>query len=240
MQNFSTVARNRVAGGGGGAFGGNATLAAGCIRYYRFDEASGTIVDATGNVDATNNGATYGATGIINNCLNFDGVNDVVTASHPTGIKAISCWVNFDDLSSADRPSGLPNTFGDINPGGATNGIGFYYDGQGYDYVRAGCKSGSTFSFSDSMQLSTGTWYNVISSHDGSKIHFYVNGSEIGTGVTCSYTEGTNILNIGMFDYQNQSQHHLDGRMDEIAIFDIHITPTLASNLYNSGAGLTY
>src|SRR6056297_443514 len=68
--------------------------------YYKLDETSGDVVDATGNGnDGTNDGATRGVTGKINNAFDFDGSNDYVTTSaggENLGISdsyTLSAWV---------------------------------------------------------------------------------------------------------------------------------------------------
>ena len=56
------------------------------LYYWKFDEASGTIVDAHGSNDGTNNVATYWATGKINDALDFEqGDNDEVDIDDGTG-----------------------------------------------------------------------------------------------------------------------------------------------------------
>lgn len=225
---------------GDGPFGGHPSLATGCIRYWKMDEASGDLVDSTGNGDLTVNGAAYGATGIINDGMDLDGVNDTLTCSHPTGVKSLMGWVYFNQISSSDRLSGMPNTFGDVNPGASTGGMGFYY-GSSHTMLRGRFHNASeSATFTDETAVTTGTWYHVAIVADGSTGHFYVNGVEIGTGSSITYVEGSEIFTIGSYDYQNQTNHHMDGIVDEWAIYNKALTSSDVSDSYNSGAGLSY
>ncbi len=90
------------------------------VAYYKFNEASGNIInEATnvGSVDAIPNsnltvaGATYGATGQLGNALSFDGVNDHADANgslitdwnflHQNNAAwTIAFWVQYDNFTT--------------------------------------------------------------------------------------------------------------------------------------------
>ena len=78
---------------GGGGFSDLSDLKA----YYKFDEASGNIINKASDVgsvaeiansDLVVTGATYGSTGIIGDALSFDGTNDIAQASS----SAVADW----------------------------------------------------------------------------------------------------------------------------------------------------
>src|SRR6056297_872513 len=74
--------------------------------YYKLDETTGDVVDVTGNGnDGTNNGATRGVTGKINNAFDFDGSNDYISISDDNSLDVteitINAWVYASDYSAS-------------------------------------------------------------------------------------------------------------------------------------------
>lgn len=89
---------------GGGTPNG---LLTGLESYYKLDEASGTIVDSHGANDSTtvNGNPTYGATGVINDCLEFDGTGDSVVMGNVLSKDyndtfSIQCWYKPNSVST--------------------------------------------------------------------------------------------------------------------------------------------
>jgi len=81
IQSFQSIARLRVAGGGG-FIGDDSELNTGNYFWYSFDDADNTgsnpdDLSSAGN-NGTNNGATTGQTGDTGESYGFDGVNDYV------------------------------------------------------------------------------------------------------------------------------------------------------------------
>src|SRR3989344_7117303 len=84
----------------------HADIGTSLLSYWNFDEGSGTIAaDSSGNgyTGTLQNGPTW-TTGRINQALNFDGSNDVVSVSNALDIPAlpftIAVWVNPTNYNS--------------------------------------------------------------------------------------------------------------------------------------------
>src|SRR6056297_1422363 len=72
--------------------------------YYKLDGTSGDVIDSHGTNDGTNNGATRGETGKINDAFDFDGSNDYIQTPNimeiGTGNFSTSMWVKASGLTS--------------------------------------------------------------------------------------------------------------------------------------------
>ena len=119
----------------------------GLKSYWKFNEASGTIVNQAGTVGSdvslgtsadlsTVTGATYGATGIIGNALSFDGVNDfAAVASSVTDYNflhadnaefTVNMWYKINTLDTDNYEPIM--TTGSEAPASAKGAFGLFWD----------------------------------------------------------------------------------------------------------------
>ena len=74
--------------------------------------------------------------------------------------------------------------------------------------------------------LDIGQWQHLAFTYDGSYIRLYKNGIIIdSTAANGTITQTTQSFNLGMLDYQG-SAFHLNGRLDEIRLWDVALSPT--------------
>lgn len=230
------------------ASGGGNGLLTNLESYYKLDESSGTIIDAHGTDDSTAASVTYGATGKINNCLDFEsGSSNYVSFGNAKDFSAysgvsISCWFNLESL-----PSGAAGTSGSYRYFYGSTGSGFsqvylrYQVISGVYYLYFG-----TYNVTDkytryAITLSTGTWYHVLGTHDGSNWDLYLNGSAVSTTITSgAITSSPGTDAIGCRAISTTYDRFHDGLLDEVAIWSRELDATDASTLYNSGSGLAY
>jgi len=216
--------------GTGGGSGGD--LETNTQLYYKLIENTGTIAgDSTPNGnDGTITGPTW-TTGIIDNALNFDGVNDYIkfpdnSVENQEEI-TISAWINADSVSGMHTiaTKWTENFLLRINSGD----LEFFT----FTTSQAGGK------FDDFS--STGSWNNIVATYDGSTMRVYVNG--VDTGTTFSQTgtlgSGGDDALIGARDVGSGIQDYFNGVIDEVAIFDIALTQDDVDSLYNSGTPTT-
>ena len=201
----------------------------GLISYYKAD-VDGTFLDETANdYDGTINNATFDASGKINGCYDFNGSNASIAIS---GIQAglgnagtISLWVNTDDVADGymfehfetnDRLYLIFTTGGNI---------------------RIGYKSATATT--TGLGLSVSTWYHIVLTWNGNNYNLYVNDvaklNKTDSGASAWGT--TNPYQLGK-SWNNSN--YLDGRVDELGIWDREITSGEITSLYNSGTGLQY
>jgi len=90
--------------------------------------------------------------------------------------------------------------------------------------------------------LSTGVWYHLVATYDGSNtaggISLYRNGSASTTtnsssGTYAGMPSTSETLKIGRF---NLNGSVMNGLIDEVAIFDYELTSSQVSDIYNSGS----
>lgn len=194
------------------------------VAYWKMDDASGAIVDSHGSYDGTNTGASYGATGIINDCLDFESSegDHVTVASFPAlnGNFSISFWLKPE---SANPANAYP-----LNKG--TDKICQLYNGNLY-----------TIDNSVFTAITAGSWQHFVITYEAGQtpsLIMYKNGSSVdSSNWSNSYSSSTGTFYMG--DESGFSKPY-DGLMDEVAVWTRTLTPTEVSDLYNSGAGLAY
>lgn len=213
-----------------------------------FQEAIISAWNCDGNSNdrvGTNNGSdtnvNYAAGGIIGNSVNFSlgtdsnvEISDDDSLSFPTGEFSYSCWVYYDAVGNSTLLS-------------KTNGASI----SEYDLIVSGGKlycrlfSGGTqtnhFRIIYTWSISSLTWYNVTFTWDGSNtisgLKLYINktlvgsGSEVGTFVSMSNTSAP--LMFGRT--KGLTTFSLNGKMDEIYLFNKELTPTEVDFCYDEG-----
>jgi len=224
-------------------------LLTGLESYYKLDEASGTIADSHGaNDSTTETSLTYGATGIINDCIDFNGsssdigfgnVHDYDGYSDPM---SVSMWVRHDSIGAQQVWCGKQlNT----SP----------YDGWSMRVTPTG-KVDWLFRTDDSPQsdaihvtstaaLSSSTWYHLVFAYDGSAdvsgMTIYIDGSVAAT--TTIYNSMTGTTNTTADFYigsRDGSASFMNGTIDEVGIWSRELSSADVTALYNSGSGLAY
>lgn len=214
-----------------------------CVSWWPLNEystAAGAVTryDAHGSNNLTDNNTTASATGQWNRGADFELSNNEylsvadATALRGTGAFSISCWIKPESLA-----------------GGTSFVIAAKEDGSGLgwklrinhttlklaflgDEAAGGEIVGAT-------TLSTGTWYHVACTVDGSgNATLYLNGVSDGTDTGFSVTSSTGDLNIGRSPYR--TTRHFDGVVQDFTVHTAELTSDQVSRLYNSGDGMTY
>lgn len=208
------------------------------VSYWTGDN---TPNDAKGTNNGTlTNGATYGV-GKINNGFSLDGTNDYLAFGNVLNFDgstpfSFSLWVKFNAIPY----SVLFGKFG----GGFT---GYEIAASSSGNLRIYMSSGSgTLDLTSNCGLTTGTWFNLVLTYDGSKtasgVKFYSNGvlktndtpsSNNLTGTIAT----TGLLSIGC---RTGGSSFVNGIMDEIGVWSKVLTLTEVTELYNAGAGKQY
>ncbi len=164
-------------------------VANGLLAWWKMDETGGTTAfDSSGNgVNATVNGATFGA-GYLSNALFFNGTtSDATFASPDTTQITLAAWVRCD----AQGNSVYPRIFD--TPGYR---LFFRFDGQGtngVDFATYSTANGDWFSGMNT--ITNGMWCHVAASYDRSSFAnvptLYVNGRKISSPTVITTPSGT-------------------------------------------------
>jgi hypothetical protein len=222
-----------------GPFNGSATLTTGLVSYYKFDSGAN---DSTGTFNCTVSGATLttGTGGKIGECYDFDGTNDYITQNtfdmDTSNDCSINCWGKTDENGTLQLIAGQNG--GSI----ANNSIILALSGHTSKGIQAlAYHSGGVFEAVYATQPTIGTWYMWTLVKTATSLKVYQNAVEVGSAAisatinNVAYT--TTPWWIGRYTGGSQE---FNGLIDEICFWSKGLTTTEISELYNSGAGLTY
>ena len=168
------------------------------------------------------------------NSVSFDGTNDYIdlgTSStlNPTSSLTLSTWIYINGAGTGSLPTiyNSSKTSNGISGGIAlaytSNKIRFYLDTTG--------SSGWVYAESNST-LSTGQWYHLVGTWDGSTVTLYIDGTAQSTTASAStigYNTGTPAY-IGRY-----STNYFEGLIDEVALFNSALSVSDITSIYNSG-----
>lgn len=210
------------------------------VSYWKCDESSGTLADAHGSNNLTNNNSTAFTTGIINNGSNLVAASSnyfsITDASQSgldfSGDMSISLW--FKPSSNVTSEQGCICKY--INAG--QKAYRLYFDNGVINFQTS--SDGTTGAQAQGTQsMSSGTWYHIVITKSGTTCVMYVNGSPISVSGSVSSTikNGTDNFYIGT---RVASGDFANGVVDEIGMWSKTLDSTEVAALYNSGAGFAY
>jgi len=197
------------------------------------DKTTSTVEDSTSN---SNDGVKTAANepieadGKIAKAQNFDGTNDLISASHSTslnitGVFTVSAWLKLDAYVAGKVPNvAAKNT--DLT------GYGLWlFDSP---EIRGVIGSGSGWVFSPGYVLSTGVYNYYATVYDGSYLRLYVDGVEYGIPTSNTVNPVTNAADLIVGRHYSAAQW-LDGIIDEVRISDIPRDAAWIKASFNSG-----
>lgn len=220
-----TVTTTATTGGGSGSGG---DLENNTIVYYSFDNdnisSSNPLDLSPNNNDGTNNGATTGQTGILNQAFTYDGTNDYISSpidDFGTGNFSINLWFKEDNLPVATEPI----------LSSADTGNRFYINMHTDGRIYILSNDGSSSSDFSTNYFSTNNWHMMTLTRTGSTWKFYMNSTLEDTWTLSSGDISSSTWKIGAI-----STFFYDGSIDEFSVFDYVLNQTEINFLYNSGS----
>lgn len=205
-------------------------LSNGLVSYWSLD---GDGTDELGTNNMTETSMTYdssikiqGSSGIFNGSTSK---LQKTSSSLPTGSSArtFSIWFRKDD--NGDDALFMYGTASTGQmwymgcSGGSINTLKFY--GIARDYLA-------------SATINTNTWYHGVWVYDGSDMNIYLDGTKLGSGATIALNTATGTTATIGDDTWVAPPH--DGYIDEVACWNRALSASEITELYNSGAGLSY
>jgi uncharacterized delta-60 repeat protein len=189
------------------------------------DEATGGVhIDSTSNGNDGTQEGNAGLAGQIADGQDFDGVDDQIAIGTPTIANAVtvSAWIKHDTLPA------LIQDYIDLG-----NDVFIRHDGQnGVGQLDFALRSGSTTHFRSNGALTTGAWYHVAGTWDGTTMRLFNNGAEVLPALTPGITLGP--LG-GQFSISNGTET-MDGVIDEARVSDIARSACWIGAEYNNQA----
>lgn len=170
-----------------------------------------------------------------NKGLRFDGVNDYVdcgTNYNAGTIRTMECWAKFNSLSGSQEI---------ISKSTGSQGIELLLYNSNLSVY---CMNGTTWSFISypASNLSTGVWYHLAFSWNGTKesMQLYVNGKAVGSrtdngDINLSGVSNPGSLRLG--DWSDASPRPFNGDLDEVRIWTTQRTATeIKTGMYGTVA----
>lgn len=224
----SSREKGRIAGLLQFSSGIKASLANYPVSFWSFDNGSAT--DGFGNNHGTlNGGMTCSSAGVIGKACYFDGSNDWITKTSPSGLPlgnnpfTISAWVNFDSTPNFK----IITAWGSMG----SRGVNWFTISGGklmhINFNNSGDLAANT-------ALSANKWHHVVVTYDGAKRRFYADGKLDGenTPQTMAVTGGDFTI---AYD-ANGNGHHYKGYIDEVQVYSGAISFSQIKKMYAEGA----
>ena len=167
--------------------------------------------------------------------LDFDGTNDFTWVGTQaelglTGSFSLSVWVKADSWPAAG--SWLISKRDFASPSHINYQVVVY--GQ---TIRVGVSTSGTGVVASTTTLSTGTWYNIVTTvNPGTECKIYINGSLDTTASIIAVQKADTPLSIGTWaDNAGGVYGPHDGLLDEVAIFDSLLSASDVTAIYGGG-----
>ena len=215
-----------------------ATLSDGLIGYWQFDgngrdtSGGGRDLELVGGVGFAP-GLLGSALDLHNNPVQYarrpsdDAVYDFVASDF-----SVQAWVNFKTFSDeqvlVEKYEGTdgPGWTSTVQP--RTRGSSFHFWSDPYAVL-----------YSPTQVMTTGSWHHVLTRRKGSSFDIFHDGTHIASGSDSDAIPNTSFpLLIGTRNAADGRGFPVDGRIDEVAIWNRGLTDQEVARLYNGGSGM--
>ncbi len=215
----------------------------GLVGWWPFN---GNANDESGNI---NNGTVNGATlttdrnGITNSAFSFDGINDFIEVAHNQSLNcssvSISLWFNTNNfIANNGYGPHLLSKRESVGWGGS------YQMNLGINQSQNACWADWSISgnggiyFDSSNFLTSGNWFNLVYTHDGTNVKLFLNGGLVETIVSPGLLNFNDLpLWFGARPNAGNNSSWFNGSIDDIGIWDHALTNCEIHDLYNSQLG---
>jgi len=198
-----------------------------CVATYRFENDE---TDLSGNYDGTGTAIQYAA-GRYGQSAYFNGTDSYVsTGINLSNLSAYSYSVWFKQTSSTSNP----RIFGGVN--GTKTNTGMFRvrtDTNEFNYYSI---NNTTYNWSQG--LTDNAWSYLTLTDDGTNVKLYVNGSEVTSPSTVSYTTDSNTnLQIGRGMLNSGTiGNYMEGYIDQVRIFNKALSASEVTTLYQENS----
>ncbi len=212
----------------------SSTITNGLIGYWPMDKGSGSTaadISVNGN-DGSINGAAW-TTGKFGNGLDFNGSSTYVNCGtsgdlRPSEALTVSAWVKPDSFGNY---AGIAANIHDTS----STESGYILMTRNSSFGAGVCGSDGVISYFNGGAYSTGAWYHVMFTNDGSTTRLYVNGalvSSVGENTPIDYSP-TSTFEIGRYN-DDDEDYWFDGIIDEVVVWDRALDQAEITYLYNN------
>ncbi len=210
-------------------------ITTGLVGHWKLDEGSGTSAadsSGNGNTGTLTNGPTW-TTGQISGAVEFDNLNDYVSASDSASLRVdpitLSAWVNPATLQNNDVIISKPR-----GNGSAWDDYWIALRGTGeIEFCMEQVAEQDCVLTTDSA-VSTDTWTHIVAVWDGTTMLVYKNGAV--SSDTGSHTNapvyGTSAVYIGAENENGTIASFFNGFIDDVRVYDRALTAADVAALY--------
>jgi len=208
-------------------------LQKGLVGHWTLDAgatSNGTAYDSSANDNhgALNGGVTTGVSGQVGEAYSFDGTDGWIDIGDHTLGSTFSTfsWVNFNNLT----PSGGDNHTIAAHIDDGQEGFRIFTD-DGDNTVGSWIRTGSNAtSLHSSQSIEVGSWHHIGTTFDGTTHKIWYDGKEIASGSPSS----PNVSNAsGYISRYSGNGYHLDGKQDDVRLYDYALSQSEINRLYN-------
>ena len=192
--------------------------------YYKFDSNAN---DSSGSgLNGTAIGSPTYTTGKFGDAIDFNGSSQYVSVPDSTllegsgGSISVFCWVNMDGFGD-----GAPHA---VAKWGTTTGWRLVPRSGDILITLAGTNIGR------GTGVPTGSWVHIGFTYNNSILKVYQNGSQVGTDASVGALTLANVRDMHIGKRNNAPADYLDGRVDEVNVWQRVLSPTEISTIYNS------
>ena len=189
----------------------------------RLTDLVGTNHGTLTNMDAATDWVADTVAGGVR-ALDFDGSNDRVTTpfAMTSNVQSMSYWVRFNSLSGSQLL-------------GVNEYIKRFYLGINSANIFSGF--GDAFHNTTPHGLTVSTWVHIILSGNGTTATVFINGSQILTFGYSLPVVSTSTFTVGGLVTNRTAGFFINGRVDDLRVFNQALDATDVAYLYNSGNG---
>ena len=209
-------------------------LGAGSATTKLLLHLNGNSTDSSGNGNnGTDTNITYSqANGKFGQGAGFNGSNSWITRANlmsATNTATISMWVKMTNFTNTIQ------AIGGISADNV-NGSFFFYAYNSNSAIRALIRTNNNLDGVSASGLSSGVWYNLLATYDGSKMKYYVDSKFIGE-INMTGNVGGNIpLLLGQTNVSNYN-YWLNGAIDEVIVENRAWTASEVRKYYTNAKG---
>ena len=221
-------------------------ITAGRQGHWKLDEGAGTsAADSSGNGNTgTLQNSPGWVAGQIGNGLNFDGIDDLVTAGSGATLDnlpalTVAAWIKPDSAGEGSAGRIVQKGAGS-QP--TTGGFWFHLDSSNQLVLAVDYATTNMYRISAASGITYGAWTHVVVTWTGSatatNIKFYVNGVETSYNATAPNGVGTRV-NDGAtsFTIGNESggTRTFDGALDDVRVYNRVLSASEITAVHNAG-----
>ena len=178
---------------------------------------------------------------VSNYCMNFDGTSDKIEFGNVNSFERTdsfsgSCWVNLDSISFEFLLTKMPNS-------SPFRGYLMYIVNGRLQFAFNSNFPSNRIQVNSVGTISTGNWNHLVFTYDGSSLRtgvkLYINGIEQSVTFDGPVSVSGSTINTADFQISGRgTSSRVDGKIDQVSVFDYALSQTQITNLYGDGTSL--